>query len=156
MVSRLHDLVTDRHVMIKSYMKTERPNMNHYFDVWHVAKGISKKLETAAKGMVLVKSVLGCAGQIRPWIKRKANHTYWVAASSGNNGQMKIDKRKSISNHLINVHEHNSEVFPQCEHGQLDETRAWMQQGSRCHKMVKDVVESPSGSSKIITCIPDI
>ena len=82
---QVHDLVTDRHVMIKSYMKTERPNMNHYFDVWHVAKGnqilnfvslikkiissksvntiyflgISKKLETAAKGMVLVKSVLG-------------------------------------------------------------------------------------------------
>lgn len=36
---QVHDLVTDRHVMIKSYMKTERPNMNHYFDVWHVAKG---------------------------------------------------------------------------------------------------------------------
>ena len=38
-VVHVHDLVTDRHVMIKSYMKTERPNMNHYFDVWHVAKG---------------------------------------------------------------------------------------------------------------------
>ena len=85
--------MTDRHVMIKSYMKTERPNMNHYFDVWHVAKGnqilnfvslikkitssksvntiyflgISKKLEKAAKRHV--------AGQIRPWIKSIANHT---------------------------------------------------------------------------------
>lgn len=36
---QVHDLVTDRHVMIKSYMKTERPNISHYFDVWHVAKG---------------------------------------------------------------------------------------------------------------------
>ncbi|XP_062579418.1 uncharacterized protein LOC134241368 [Saccostrea cucullata] len=83
------------------------------------------------------------AGQIRPWIKSIVNHTYWVAASSGNNGQMKVDKWKSISNHLINVHEHDSEVFPRCEHGQLIEPRDWMQQGSRYHKMVKDVVESP-------------
>ncbi|XP_061190456.1 uncharacterized protein LOC133198376 [Saccostrea echinata] len=80
---------------------------------------------------------------IRPWIKSIVNHTYWVAASSGNNGQMKTDKWKSLSNHLINVHDHDSEVFPRCEHGQLEEPRDWMQQGSRCHKMVKDVVESP-------------
>ncbi|XP_061179861.1 uncharacterized protein LOC133188445 [Saccostrea echinata] len=84
---QVHDLVTDRHVMIKSYMKTEKPNINHYFDVWHVAKGISRKLETAAKKRG--------AGQIRPWIKSIVNHTYWVAASSGNNGQMKTDKWKS-------------------------------------------------------------
>ena len=33
------DLVTDRHVMIKKYMKDNRPDVNHYFDVWHIAKG---------------------------------------------------------------------------------------------------------------------
>ena len=148
MVSRLHDLVTDRHVMIKSYMKTERPNMNHYFDVWHVAKG-NKILNFVSLIKKIINLILVIshliqfsakrhgAGQIRSWIKSIANHTYWVAASSGNNGQMKIDKWKSISNHLINVHEHNSEVFPQCEHGQLDETRAWMQQGCYITKITR-------------------
>jgi hypothetical protein len=33
------ELVTDRHVSVKKYMKTENPNMKHYFDVWHMAKG---------------------------------------------------------------------------------------------------------------------
>ncbi|XP_063436058.1 uncharacterized protein LOC134717453 [Mytilus trossulus] len=42
-------LVTDRHVMIKKFMKDNHPEINHYFDVWHIAKGISKKLETRAK-----------------------------------------------------------------------------------------------------------
>lgn len=35
----VQDLVTDRHVMIKAYMKRECPNVNHYFDVWHITKG---------------------------------------------------------------------------------------------------------------------
>lgn len=40
------------------------------------------------------------AGQIRPWIKGIVNHTYWVAASSGDNGQLNLEKWKSISNPL--------------------------------------------------------
>ena len=33
---QVHDLVTDRHVMIKSYMKNDKADVNHYFDVWHI------------------------------------------------------------------------------------------------------------------------
>lgn len=83
--------------------------------------GISRKLENAAKKRG--------AGQIRPWIKGIVNHTYWVAASSGDNGQLKLDKCKSISNHIINVHNHDSEFFPECEHGE-HEPRDWMRQGN--------------------------
>lgn len=83
--------------------------------------GLSRKLENAAKKRG--------AGQIRPWIKGIVNHTYWVAASSGDNGQLKLDKWKSISNHIINVHNHDSEIFPECEHGEL-EPRDWMRQGN--------------------------
>ena len=32
-------LVTDRHVMIKKYMRENQPDIQHYFDVWHIAKG---------------------------------------------------------------------------------------------------------------------
>lgn len=32
-------LVTDRHVMIKKYMRENQPDVKHYFDVWHIAKG---------------------------------------------------------------------------------------------------------------------
>lgn len=33
------ELVTDRHVQVKKYMKDEYIDKHHYFDVWHVAKG---------------------------------------------------------------------------------------------------------------------
>ena len=33
-------LVPDRHGMIKKYMRTEHADKSHYFDVWHLAKGI--------------------------------------------------------------------------------------------------------------------
>lgn len=33
------DLITDRHVMIKKYMKEKQKDINHFFDVWHIAKG---------------------------------------------------------------------------------------------------------------------
>lgn len=32
-------LVTDRHSMVKKYMRTVHPQKKHYFDVWHMAKG---------------------------------------------------------------------------------------------------------------------
>lgn len=34
-------LVTDRHSMVKKYMKDCHTEKNHYFDVWHIAKGNS-------------------------------------------------------------------------------------------------------------------
>ncbi|XP_033731243.1 uncharacterized protein LOC117320869 [Pecten maximus] len=48
------------------YMREEHSNTKHYFDVWHVAKGISNKLEAMAKKK---------NGQdIRHWIKAIVNH----------------------------------------------------------------------------------
>lgn len=34
------NLVTDRHSMVKKYTRTEHPEKMHYFDVWHLAKGM--------------------------------------------------------------------------------------------------------------------
>lgn len=42
----ISDLFTDRHPQIKAYIKKERINYSHWFDVWHVVKGVYKKLET--------------------------------------------------------------------------------------------------------------
>ncbi len=32
-------LVTDRHVQINKWLRENHGNINHYYDVWHVAKG---------------------------------------------------------------------------------------------------------------------
>lgn len=74
--------------------------------------GISKKLETQAKKKN--------AEDIRPWIKSIVNHTYWVAASSGMDQNLKRQKWTSITNHIVNKHEHDSELFPRCLHGELE------------------------------------
>ena len=37
---KIAELVTDRHAQIVKYAREEMPNTKHYFDVWHVAKGI--------------------------------------------------------------------------------------------------------------------
>lgn len=34
----LESLVTDRHVQINNYMKINHPEVNHYYDCWHVVK----------------------------------------------------------------------------------------------------------------------
>ena len=33
-------IVTDRHVQVTSYMANEKPEIEHSYDVWHLAKGI--------------------------------------------------------------------------------------------------------------------
>ena len=33
--------VSDRHVQIRKWVKENLPHTQHYFDIWHVAKGIS-------------------------------------------------------------------------------------------------------------------
>ena len=32
-------LVTDRHTQVSAYMENENPQIEHTYDVWHVAKG---------------------------------------------------------------------------------------------------------------------
>jgi hypothetical protein len=34
-------LVTDRHTQVSAYMANEKPEIEHSYDVWHVAKGIA-------------------------------------------------------------------------------------------------------------------
>ena len=33
-------LVTDRHTQVSAYVTNEKPEVDHAYDVWHVAKGI--------------------------------------------------------------------------------------------------------------------
>ncbi|KAK5935054.1 hypothetical protein CgunFtcFv8_020451 [Champsocephalus gunnari] len=38
-------ITTDRHGSVKKYMGEKEPSIEHWFDVWHVAKVIRKKLD---------------------------------------------------------------------------------------------------------------
>jgi len=36
---KIESLTTDRHISVKCYMGKDHPDIDHRFDVWHVAKG---------------------------------------------------------------------------------------------------------------------
>ncbi|XP_061192241.1 uncharacterized protein LOC133200466 [Saccostrea echinata] len=41
---KIAEIVTDRHVQIVKHVREEMPETIHHFDVWHVAKGLKKKV----------------------------------------------------------------------------------------------------------------
>ncbi|XP_077564701.1 uncharacterized protein LOC144180190 [Haemaphysalis longicornis] len=113
-------IVTDRHAQIKCFLRKEKQSIRHEFDVWHWAKGVSKKLHAAAKQP-------GCR-ELEPWIKSVSNHLYWSAASSKGCHEMIVPKWQSLLNHIRGVHTHDSSLFPSCVHG------------SKAYNKLKDVV----------------
>jgi hypothetical protein len=85
----VNTLVTDRHPQIQKWLRENQPTTRHLFDVWHVAKGLKKKLEALSKEK-------DC-GEVKAWIKSITNHLYWSAASTPDqNGDVIVAKWKSV------------------------------------------------------------
>ena len=69
----VNSLTTDRHKQVRSYMKKEKSEITHQFDIWHVGKSIKKKLTKYAKQKRY--------RELFPWIKAILNHFWWCCAS---------------------------------------------------------------------------
>jgi solute carrier family 8 (sodium/calcium exchanger) len=98
--------------------------------ILHFLLGVCKKLEAAAK--------LRDCGIIADWIPSIKNHIHWSAASSVQENKDEIEaKYRSIVNHVVNRHEHESAAFPVCLHGQLSDeeerNKLWFDAGT-CYK----------------------
>ncbi|XP_065882366.1 uncharacterized protein [Dysidea avara] len=89
-------LVTDRHKQIDKFLSKQYPDIEHCYDVWHVSKGVKKKLNQAAK-------YKDCK-LINEWVKSVTNHMYWCAASAPSGNEMAVHW-KSLMNHLCDEHE---------------------------------------------------
>ena len=63
---KINYLTIDRHVQIRAFMKKEKPQTKHQFDIWHVGKNIKKKLFKCSQKKE-------CA-ELQPWIKSIINH----------------------------------------------------------------------------------
>lgn len=124
-------LVTDRHSQVKAFMKRDRPDVIHWFDCWHIAKGIYKKLESSGKKKMCDK--------LLEWARSISNHIYWCAASSNGDGDLVHDKWVSILNHVTNVHEGHGGKYARCQHDQLDD-RNWMKRGSKAYDELEKIV----------------
>ena len=130
-------VATDRHISIKSDMKKNFPDVEHQFDVWHLAKSITKKLTEKAKKK-------DC-NELSPWIKSVSNHLWWCADTCEGDKDLLREKWISIVHHTANVHSWDSaDMYHECAHPAIPRnvarTKRWLRPGSPAHEALKEVV----------------
>ncbi len=135
---RVSTLITDRHRQIAKWMRTERAEIDHLYDVWHVCKSIRKKLDAAAKQK-------DCE-EIGYWWQSITNHLYWSAASSPpGNGELIVAKWQSILHHIHNEHVNlPNPLYPACSHEPLAgdaRDKDWFQPNTKASVKLEAVVQ---------------
>ena len=132
-------VATDRHTGVASLMKKCYPHIEHQYDVWHMAKNVTKKLTKKAKAKH--------CGQLFPWIQSISNHLWWSAQSCKGDAQLLVEKWKSILHHISKLHEWDSDpnsLFPKCVHPTLSpeeqSSKKWLKSGSAAHNALRTVV----------------
>lgn len=114
--------VSDRHRGIAKWIRENCASTKHYFDIWHIARSITKKLLSASKEK-------GCE-IIKDWMKGIRRHVYWCATSTKDGFEALIlAKWTSFMRHVANKHsDHPDPLYKQCHHGDL-EPRKWIKIG---------------------------
>ena len=114
--------ISDRHRGIALWLRTTQSSTRHFFDVWHVARSITKKLLKCSneKGCEIIKN----------WIKGVRNHLYWCVTSTKLGFEsMILAKWRSFLRHVTNIHsKHDDSLFSKCAHEKLHR-RKWIKNG---------------------------
>ncbi|KAL9970830.1 hypothetical protein ACROYT_G023277 [Oculina patagonica] len=140
--------VSDRHRSIAKWVRENCPNTVHYYDIWHIARSVSKKLLGASKNK-------GCE-VIKDWIKGVRRHIYWCATSTKAGFQaLIIAKWKSFIRHVSNKHSnHPDELYKECNHGVL-EPRRWIKVGTLAYDKLSSLLYKTALVNDIKKLSPD-
>lgn len=129
-------LATDRHVGIKCYMKNTYPQIDHQFDVWHLAESITKKLTKKAQSK-------NCA-ELLPWVHSISNHLYYCAQSCNGDEELLVERPQSVNQHIVNRHTWKGNLLTGCGYEDLTEEQqnetCWLEIDSPAHEALKDVI----------------
>ncbi|KAI0212078.1 hypothetical protein LSAT2_003041 [Lamellibrachia satsuma] len=130
--------VTDRHRSIAKWLRDEKKSIKHYYDIWHITKGLGKKLDKLA--------LQRDCGIIKEWKKFTINHLYWCAASTPDGvGAAMLAKWTSLSNHLLNRHTgHVDVLFPECLHDSIptpERKTKWLTPGSKAEVLLQKILQ---------------
>ena len=117
--------ISDQHRGIAKWVRDCQVGCSHSFDVWHVARSISKAMLKLGKEK-------GCEC-ISDWVKGARNHLYWCATSTRQGFEELIAaKWKSFMWHVANKHEnHSSQLYQKCAHESEIENRRWIKIGTK-------------------------
>ncbi|XP_065065424.1 uncharacterized protein LOC135691494 [Rhopilema esculentum] len=125
--------VSDRHRGVAKWLREEHPAIKHYFDIWHIARTLTKKLIKAGNEN-------NCQ-IINKWTATIRNHLYWCATSSKQGfGQLIIAKWKSIINHIQDIYTHEDPLFNTCIHQTFDRKRKWIKNGTTAFDKLKPIL----------------
>ena len=113
----LSTFVSDRHAGIAKWVKTNETNTRHYFDIWHVAKAVCKKVFAAGREKGFEK--------LQRWVKGIRRHLYWCVLSTKQGfGALIGAKWESILRHIAGKHDyHENQLFPKCAHQELEKRK---------------------------------
>lgn len=115
--------VSDRHRGIAKWIRKTCKQTTQYYDIWHVARSIKKKLLSASKEK-------GCE-VIKEWAKGIRRHLYWSATSTKPGfGSLILAKWNSFMRHVSNKHtDHPDPLYKNCKHEEL-QPRKWIKIGT--------------------------
>ncbi|XP_063963626.1 uncharacterized protein LOC129268390 [Lytechinus pictus] len=123
-------LITDRHASVAKWLRETYPEIDHRYDVWHIAKGVRKKITAVSK--------LKDCEVAHMWKQSMITHIYWSAASTPDgDGNIMVSKYKSVFNHMRDVHAHEG-VYPKCGHGDDYPPREWMREGTKVYEKLSE------------------
>jgi len=130
-------LSTDRHVQITAQLQKRYPNIKHQYDVWHLAKSVTKKLTQKAKTK--------CNDELRPWIKSISNHLWWTVQTCNEDPEILVRNWVSIVNHVADQHSwKEGEASVSCKHARLTKRERkqimWLKPGSSAHVALEEIV----------------
>ncbi len=129
----ISQLATDRHPSVQKIMRESYPEIKHEYDLWHIVKGIKKKL-SASKDSDLV-----------PWINAVANHMWHSAANCNKDASLLKEKWISLLHHITNNHSWLSgDNFHACDHPPYTpletKSRPWLEKTSKAFAILQGAV----------------
>ena len=97
---KITSFISDRHRGIAKWIRETQTETNHYHDLWHVCKSVTKRV---------LKSGIekGCQILLN-WMKSIRCHLFWSALSTKQGfGKLIVAKWKSLLNHIADKHENH-------------------------------------------------
>lgn len=135
--------ISDRHRSIAKWIREVCVKTTHYYDIWHVARSVTKKLLQASKQK-------GCE-IIKDWMRGIRRHLYWSATSTKPGfGSLILAKWNSFMCHVSNKHSnHPDPLYKECHHNNL-EPRKWIKVGE--FVQIDTVIVIHTNSYKFWSC----
>lgn len=126
-------LATDRHPTVQKQMREEHPEITHEYDLWHIAKGVKKRLANSKNHELSV------------WIQAIVNHLWYSVASCGGDVLLLKEKWISILHHITDHHSwRTGQKINKCEHTAYTreerKSRPWLSKTSKAFSILQSVV----------------